>query len=156
MEQETILKIGGIAIVVVMAFSMLAAAFLYAPDPSDADNSGINTNPIVNNFEYNISFESNVIKELNSFRMVASTSNLNKSEIDNVISKMDMVTKVGSEFRKVDDSTWNYFAEITLKKSANLADVLNEIFALDYFTGTEKTAMKYMTLASPGELITRL
>jgi len=135
-----------------MAFSMLAAAFLYAPDPSDTDNSGINTNPIVNSFEYDLEFSSTVIKELNSFRMVASTSNLNKTEIDQTINEMEGVSKVGSEFRKIDDSTWNYFAEITLKKSANLNEILDDIFALDYFTDADKVAMKYMTISSPGEL----
>ena len=65
---------------------------------------------------------------------------------------MEGVSKVGSEFRKIDDSTWNYFAEITLKKSANLNEILDDIFALDYFTDADKVAMKYMTISSPGEL----
>jgi hypothetical protein len=153
MEQETILKIGGIAIVAVMAFSMLAASFLYAPDSSNTNTDGINTNSIINSFEYDIGFESTVVKEINSFRMVAKTSNLNKAQIDKEINSINGISKIGSEFRKIDDSTWNYYAEVTLKKSANLNETIDLIYALDYFSESDRIAMKYMTLSSPGPLV---
>ena len=152
MKQENILKIGGIAIVAVMAFSMIAAAFIYVPEDSGANTDGINTNPIVNSFVYDLDFSSTAIKELNSFRMVAKTSNLDKSQIDSAIQGMDGVSKVGSEFRNNANGVWDYFAEITLKKTANLNDILNQIFELEYFTDGEKVAMKYMTINSPGML----
>ena len=153
MEQETLMKTVGIAIVVVMAFSMIAVAFISTQNNPSTDSDGINTNPIINSFEYQLDFETTTIKELNSFRMVAKTSNLDKSQIDNAIQEMDGVSKVGSEFRNNANGVWDYFAEITLKKTANLNDILNQIFELEYFVGTEKVAMKYMTIASPGELI---
>ena len=153
MEQETLMKTIGIIIVAVMAFSMIAVAFnSTTQNNQNSDTSGINTNPIVNSFDYELNFSSTAIKELNSFRMVAKTSNLDKSQIDTAIQKMDGVSKVSSEFRNNNNGVWDYFAEITLKKTANLNDILNQIFELEYFTGAEKVAMKYMTIASPGEL----
>jgi len=153
MKQETLMKTVGIVIVAVMAFSMIAVAFTSMQNNPSTDNSGINTNPILNSFTYDLDFSSTAIKELNSFRMVAKTSNLDKSEIDTAIQKMDGVSKVGSEFRNNANGVWDYFAEITLKKTANLEDILNQIFELEYFTDAEKVAMKYMTISSPGKLL---
>ena len=153
MEQETILKIGGIVIVAVMAFSMIAAALIYVPDSANTNTDGINTNPIVNTFKYDLEFESNAIKELNSFRMVAKTSHLNKQEIDLVVRGLSEVSSVSSEFRKNEGNNWDYFAEITLKTNATVDAVLEKIYELKYFEGAENVAMKYMTISSPGELM---
>ncbi|MBT4870318.1 MAG: hypothetical protein HON47_01995 [Candidatus Diapherotrites archaeon] len=153
MEQETILKIGGIVIVAVMAFSMIAAALIYVPDSTSDNTDGINTNPIVNTFKYDLEFESSTIKELNSFRMLAKTSHLNKQEIDLVVRGLSEVSSVSSEFRKNEGNNWDYFAEISLKKNALVDDVVDKIYELKYFEGAEKVAMKYMTISSPGELM---
>ncbi len=145
-------KIIGILIVIAMAGSMFAIGSLNSNKDSGTTDTPINTNPIVNPYDYPLSFQTTAIKELNSFRMVVKTSELNKQEIDLAIQKVDGVAKVSSQFRKTDSAQWDYFAEISLKKNILIGDVLDEIYSLSYFDGTEKVAMKYMTVSSPGEL----
>ena len=154
MEQDMILKAGGIIIVVVMALSMIAVAGISVMEQgtNSGNGSNINTNPIVTPYAYDLEFNTSAIKELNSFRMVAGTTHLTKTDIDNAIKDIDGISKISSEFRKAQDSSWLYYAEITLKKTAVLDDAINNIYALEYFDTGEKVAMKYMTISSPGEL----
>ncbi len=154
MERETLYKILGIIIVIAMAGSMFAAALIYMPDSSSGDPTDVPENPTNtgSTFQYSITFDTNVVGELNSIRIVAETTSLNKSEIDLAIQKIDDVSKVSfSEFRKNGEG-WIYFAQIDLKKSANIEEIVNEIFELDYFFGM-KDSMKRVSIATPKEQI---
>lgn len=154
MERETLYKIIGIIVVVAMAGSMFAAALIYMPDSSSGDPTDVQENPTNtgSSFQYSITFDTNVVSELNSIRIVAETSSLNKNEIDLAIQKIDDVSKVSySEFRKNGEG-WIYFAQIDLKKSANIENIVNEIFELDYFFGM-KDSMKRVSIATPKEQI---
>jgi hypothetical protein len=153
MEKETILKIGGIVIVAVMALSMLAVAFLYTDNDGSNNTDGINTNPITSTFEYDISFNTTAIQNLNSFRMVAKTTQLDKQAIDLAVGRIEGIAKVNSQFRKTDGAEWDYFAEISTKKNTDLGTIINAIYALEYFSSSEQVVMKYMTISVPKEKI---
>ncbi len=154
MEKETILKILGIIIVVALAGSMIAAGIIYLPRGA-TNNNDIDLTDLSNQsttiFDYQATFDTNVLTELNSIRLAGETTYLNKQEIDMTIKGIDGVSRITvSEFRGGGEK-WVYYAEIDLKKDSVLEDVVNEIFALEYFTG-ETQAMKKITINTPGTI----
>ncbi len=152
MKKENILKALGIIIVVVLALSMLAVALYANDDDNSSTDTTINNNPIVSTFTYDISFDTNVLKELNAIRLVADTTSLDKQAIDIAVQKISGISSVNSQFRSAGENTWYYFAEITLKKSASIQETIDSIFALSYFDGETKEAMKYVTINAPGKI----
>ena len=158
LNKETIVKGLGLLILVIMALSMLAGAFLMA----DSRNSGSTntTAPVEDSFPdstataftYDITFDSNVLKELDSARFGAMTSEINKAGIDSNISKIEGVSKVASLFRKtqVDSNVWLYLAEITFKKGTDKKEIIAKISDLNFFDKTQGSdAMKYITIKTP-------
>jgi len=74
MKQDTFLKIVGIIIIVAMVGSMLAAGFLYAPTESTDTPSITDQQTDKSSFDYDISFDTNIIDNLTSIRVAAQTN----------------------------------------------------------------------------------
>jgi hypothetical protein len=158
LDKQTIVKGLGLFILVIMALSMLAGAFLMA---NNGDTSS--TDPTVNPddifpesnataFTYNITFDSNVLKELDSARFGAMTSSIDKASIDSTILKIEGVSKVVSQFKKtqVDSNVWVYLAELTFKKGTDKQVVSKNISDLNVFDKSQGSdTMKYITVKTP-------
>ena len=158
LDKQTIVKGLGLFILVIMALSMLAGAFLMAdnkgsgsdtttPNPDDFFPEA-NATP----FTYNITFDSNVLKELDSARFGAMTSSINKAGIDANILKIEGVSKVASQFKKTqsDSNAWVYLAELTFKKGTDKQGVIKLISDLNVFDKSQGSdAMKYVTIKTP-------
>jgi len=154
MEKDLLVKIIGIIVVIALAGSMLAAALVYAPDttPNQNDNLDNINQEQTASFDYQISFDTNVLANLNSVRVALETTELNKQEIDLAIGKLDGVARVSaSEFRNLTQG-WYYFAEIDTKKNVVLEDVVHEIKDLNYFDGMEQV-MKRVSINTPNKAL---
>jgi hypothetical protein len=154
MEKDLLVKIIGIIVVIALAGSMLAAALIYAPDTptTPADNLDTINQEQTASFDYQISFDTNVLSNLNSIRVALETTHLNKQEIDLTIGKIDGVFRIASsEFRNLTEG-WYYFAEIDLKKTAIIEDTVKEIKDLDYFDGL-KQVMKRVSINTPNKAL---
>lgn len=144
-------KIIGIIIIVALAGSMIAAAIIYMPESSQINPDITPTDQPT--FNYEISFETQVIQELESIRIAAETSEINKTKIDSEIQNVEGISRIQfSEFRNVGDGNWFYFAEITLRKNFDLEKIVEDIFKINYFDG-EKQAMKKVSISTPQENI---
>jgi hypothetical protein len=152
------LKIVAILIVAFMAFSMIAAGLLYVQTPSKSNNQnpGDSTlpEPTGTPFTYNVSFDSNAIKELDSIKVAPFTISSDKASIDSAIMKIDGVARISSQFKKpaLDANEWYYIADISLKKSADSTGVVQKIFDLNFFDQSKRIeffAAKYITILPP-------
>ncbi len=159
MDSKTIAQGLGIFILVVMAFSMLAGAFLYVDRSSTGttDNTNIEL-PVAQDqaFTYSISFDANTIKDLWGVRIALATTKLDKAPIDSAILKLSGVSKVDSKFVKTtqDANYWTYLADITLKKDTEVQGVLSKIIDLNYFEkSVQPEAVKKMTINSPESVL---
>jgi len=158
LKNNKILKWFGLFIVAVMALSMLAAGLLYREnDSSDttADAADILANQNQATFNYEITFDTNTLKELNALRFAAKTSLTDKQAIDDAVLGVEGVSKISSKFVKQPNETdWYYFAEVTLKRTSDTLAVSDAISLLEVFDSEEGSfeAMKYMTIASPGKV----
>lgn len=155
MDNATIVKWLGILIVVVMAISMLAAAFLYAPTQ---DTTTVDPNVVVQNnateFTYTANFDTITISELSSLRIRATTSEIDKQKVDEAVKKVSGVSRINSKFVTGQNGGWDYFADIGLTRSANVSETANNILNLSIFSSdpTAKNIVKIMTLTSPGKV----
>jgi hypothetical protein len=153
-KQEEKVKYLGIIILVLMAFSMIAGiAISVINNPIQPDNTNNDLpDPTATTFNYSLSFDANAIKDLSSFRTALVTSFDDKLLIDAELKKVSGVSTVSSIIRK-DDATainWTYLAEVTIKKTANINEVLNGIYLVKYFdANADKLAMKHMTINVP-------
>ncbi|MGI6589286.1 MAG: hypothetical protein ACOX1V_01320 [Candidatus Iainarchaeum sp.] len=157
MEQEKMVKYFGIFITITMVLSLFAyvgyVALSNPTTPSDNENY---FEPTATTLSYNLSFDTNAIKDLSSFRIALTTSIEDKSMIDIEVKKIDGVNNVVSQFKKenISSKEWIYFAEVTIKKNAIIKEVVNKIYSLDFFKdSTEKIAMKHMTISVPKSVI---
>ena len=154
MEKQDIIKWFGIIIVIVMAASMFAIGTLYMEGDSSASSSSQDLLPSdalnASTFSYTLSFNTTALKELNSFRMIAETTELDKQAIDLAIEKVDGVSKVSSRFTSASGGTWYYFAEVVLKRGSDPKTVSTAVLSLDFFSinPSSAEAMKYMTISS--------
>jgi hypothetical protein len=153
LEKEKIVQFLGIFVFVFMALSMIAAGLLYT-DKDNTPSSNTDTLPSAteNAFNYTMTFDASVTKELSSLRFGGMTSETNKAAIDAAIMKVDGVSKVSSIFKKtaMDTNEWLYLAEISLKKNFTTADVSGKIKTLSFFNQSEEpAAMKYVVIAVP-------
>lgn len=152
MEEETRNKFIGIFIAVAMFGSLIAAGFIYA-DPDAITTNNANPNDILDrqistqNFEIN--FDSSVLKELNSVRIAASTNETNKNNIDISVRSIENVSRISSSQFVKQGEGWYYFAEIELERDSSINEVLNEIFSLSYFTGEIEESLKRVTIETP-------
>ncbi|MFA5763690.1 MAG: hypothetical protein WC915_02670 [archaeon] len=153
MEKDLLVKIIGIIVVIALAGSMLAAVLVYAPDTTTpTDNLDAINQEQTSSFDYQISFDTNVLANLNSIRVALQTTELNKQDIDLAIGKVSGVSRIASsEFRNLTEG-WYYFAEIDLKKNVIIEDVVQEIKDLNYFDGLEQV-MKRVSINTPGEAL---
>ncbi len=154
MKQEEKVKYLGIIILILMAFSMIAGiAISVITNPIETDNTTNDLpDPTATTFNYSLSFDANAIKDLSSFRTALVTSFEDKILIDTEVKKVDGVSSVNSQFRKdsTDSNSWIYLAEVTIKKTANLNEVLNGVYSVKYFdANADKLAMKHMTINVP-------
>ncbi|MFA5931035.1 MAG: hypothetical protein WC821_01855 [archaeon] len=155
MDKQTIVKYLGILVLVVMAFSMLAAGMLSA-NRSASDTS---TDPLPqakdNPFDYTLTFDANAIKELSSARFGGLTTETDKSLIDSAVLKVEGVSKVTSKFSKtsLDANNWVYLAELTVKKGFDVVSVTQKISDLNFFEKENFQAMKYMTISVPSYIM---
>jgi len=150
-DNAAIVKYLGIGIVVVMAISMLAAAFLYGPEPETVPD--VTLTPEAVEFTYNASFDTTIITELSALRLRAGTTEIDKAKVDESLKGVSGVSKVSSKFITNSDKTWDYFADIYLSRSTNVLETGNTILSLDAFSSTQqKSAVKYATIASPGKI----
>jgi len=153
-KQEEKIKYLGIIILVLMAFSMIAGIAISVINNPIQPNDTTNNlpDPTATTFNYSLSFDANAIKDLSSFRTALVTSFEDKVLIDTEIKKIEGVSTVNSQFRKdsTDSNTWIYLAEVTIKKTANINEVLNGIYLVKYFdANADKLAMKHMTINVP-------
>ncbi len=141
---------------------MIAAGFLYAGDNSGGNNNQNPNVPVLDTtaFSYSASFETVALKELKSGRIAAITSSLDKSAIDAAVLKSDGVSKISSQFRKggVDANEWVYYADISFKSSAIVADSVEKIFDLNFFNQDKRSefaSVKYITIKAPEYTVLR-
>ena len=158
MKREETVRLLGIIILVVMAFSMIAGiAISVMNNPIQPDTSANDLpEPTSTTFNYSLSFDANAIKDLSSFRTALVTSFEDKVLIDAEVKKLSGVSTVSSQFRKdsTDSNTWIYLAEVTIKKTANINEVLTGIYSIKYFdANSEKIAMKHMTINVPKNIM---
>ncbi|MFA6065531.1 MAG: hypothetical protein WCW44_06115 [archaeon] len=160
MDKSTMVKGLGIFILVVMAFSMIAGAFLMADRGSNPDQTtDPNTNlpePNATVFSYSMSFDANAVKDLSSIRVGAITSVLDKASIDAKVLKVDGVSKVSSQFKKTtpDANDWVYLADVALKKTADAQSVASAIGDLNVFDKNQGfDAMKLITISVPSSIM---
>jgi len=153
MEKTKLMKTLVILVTIALAGSIIAVGLVYNDDtPAPVDPADILNKP-ASAFDYEIAFDTNVIKELNSIRLAAETSVINKAEIDSSIQNMDGVSRItSSSFRKIADASWVYLAEIDLKRSADISTQVQEILSLDSFSG-DKEAMKSVSINTPKTII---
>jgi len=158
MENSTILKIVAIFIVVFMALSMIAAGLLYVENPSSSNPQSGSTDtlpePTASTFTYNVSFDANALKALDSIKIAPYTASADKAAIDSAILKIEGVSRVSSQFKKpaLDSNVWYYIADISLKKNADSADIAQKIFDYNLFDQSKRFeffAAKYMTISAP-------
>ena len=154
MKQEEKVKYLGIIILVLMAFSMIAGiAISVITNPVQTDDTTNDLpDPTATTFNYSLSFDANAIKDLSSFRTALVTSFEDKILIDTELKKIEGVSSVNSQFRKdsTDSNSWIYLAEVTIKKTANINEVLSKIYSIKYFDAdADKLAMKHMTINVP-------
>jgi hypothetical protein len=150
MEKTKAMKTLVILVTIALAGSIVAVGLVYNEDP---DTTIVDPADILNRpasaFEYEIAFDANVIKELNSIRLAAETSVINKQEVDSAIQALDGVSRItSSSFRKIDADRWIYLAEIDLKRSTDISAGVQEILSLDSFNG-DKEAMKRVSINIP-------
>ena len=162
MENHQIVKILAVVIVVVMAFSMLAAGFLYANNGSSNSDStnpaDVLPTPSVTPFTYDVSFDGNALKELSTIKVATYTTNADKALIDSAVLKVDGVLKVNSQFKKTatDANDWIYIADVSLKKNSDAVAISANIFDVNYFEQSRKTdfsAAKYITVSAPSSVM---
>ncbi len=159
MKQNETVKLIGIIVLVVMAFSMVAGIAISVMNNPIQTNSSSNDNtlePTATVFSYTLSFDANAIKDLSSFRTALVTSFEDKTLIDAQVKKIGGVSTVSSQFRKdsADANTWIYLAEITVKKGTSINDVLTGIYSISYFdSNSDKIAMKHMTISVPSSVM---
>ena len=151
MDKTKAMQILVIIVVIALAGSIIATGLIY--NEGSGTTNTINPEDILNTapsaFDYEISFDANVIKELKSIRIAADTSSIDKPAIDRAIKDLDGVSRItSSSFRKTGEDKWFYFAEIDLKKSSVVSEVVQSIFAQDFF-GAERQAMKRVTINTP-------
>ena len=157
-EQQKLVKYLGIAILIIMAFSMIAGIGISVMNnPVETiDNSNNLPEPTATTFSYTLSFDANAIKDLSSFRTALMTSSEDKTLIDAELKKVSGVSTVSSQFRKdsADSNSWIYLAEVTIKKTASINDILTEIYSIKYFdANSDKIAMKHMTINVPKSIM---
>jgi len=152
MEKDLFQKIIGIIIIIALAGSMLAAALIYLPDNSNQQN--VDPDLIPQNqpvFNYTTSFETQIIQDLEAIKIIVETSEMNKSEIDYSIQKIEGISRIeSSQFISTGSEKWYYLAEINLRKNTNIKQIVEEIFSQQYFNG-EKQAMKRVSISTPKE-----
>ncbi len=161
MDKTTMVRGLGIFILVVMAFSMIAGAFLMADrsnTPTETDPNADNTLPEPNatTFNYTMSFDSNAIRDLGTIRVGAMTSTLDKAGIDSKVLKVEGVSKVSSQFRKntPDANDWVYLADVVLKKTYDPQTVAIAIGDLNVFDKNQGfDAMKLISISVPSSIM---
>ena len=87
--------------------------------------------------------------------MVASTTSIDKDEIDSLVSKVSGVSRVSSRLTKLADfEGWFYYAEVYLKKGVDSSIVAENILAIDLFSKdpSESQVVKYMTISAPASV----
>ena len=157
MDNSTMVRALGIIILVVMAFSMIAGAFLMAdrgsnPDQTVDPNANNLPEPNASTFNYTLTFDANAIRDLSSIRFGAMTSSLDKTSIDSAVLKIEGVSKVSSQFRKTTPNAtdWVYLADISLKKNTDPQTVASAIGDLNSFDKNQGfDAMKLITISVP-------
>ena len=160
MNNQTVIKALGIFIFVVMALSMLAFAYIYMGKDTTS-SSGTNTSdsfPQATSATYNytLTFDTNVLTELNAGKFGAMTNYSNKAEIDSAVLKVEGVSKVTSQFKKesFDANSWVYLAELSIKRNYDLSEIAKKIGDLNYFDKVQGwDSMKYVTVAVPSSLM---
>jgi len=157
MDNSTMVKTFGIIILIVMAFSMIAGAFLMAdrgntPDATVDPNAEVLPEPNATTFNYTLTFDANVIRDLGSIKFGAMTSSIDKPSIDAKVLKVEGVSKVTSQFSKLspDANDWVYLADIVLKKNADAQTVASAVGDLNAFDKNQGfDAMKRITISVP-------
>ncbi len=154
MEQQDIVKYGGIGIAVIMLFSMFAIGVLYMgknDSPSDVPTPAAPASE----FTYATTFDSTVIKEASAINFVGVTTSMEKMIIDQAIEKISGVRAVSSNLQVLQDGKIGYFAEISLKKDFSANDVFTQILELEFFSNEAGNfeARKYVTITLPKEEI---
>lgn len=157
LDKARMVQIIGFALVIIFVFSMIAGGVLYA---NNGDSSGNTTQPLPQStdsaFNYTISFNGTLTKDLSSIRFGGMTSELNIAKIDSQVLKVDGVSKVTSTFNKTsfDANSWIYLAEITLKKNADPKIVTQSISDLNVFDKSQGTqGMKNIVITFPKYVI---
>ncbi|NMA44604.1 MAG: hypothetical protein GX950_02225 [Candidatus Diapherotrites archaeon] len=157
MNNNDLVKYLGILIALVMLVSFIGFGLLYG---NNINTSAIDTSTeqLVDNkeeFSYNISFDTSALSEINALRLVASTTSIDKDEIDSLVSKVSGVSRVSSRLTKLADfEGWFYYAEVYLKKGVDSSIVAENILAIDLFSKdpSESQVVKYMTISAPASV----
>jgi len=151
MEKQKLIQYLGVAIAIIMALSMIAVGFIYNEDSSTGNDPSVVPTTPGKSFDYTVSFEGQVLKELNSIKIASKTNVVDKASLDLAVSKVAGVSKVSSQFQKASDSdkNWFYLAEISLKRDSNILAIVENIFALDSFIPGSNEGMKYVTVSPP-------
>jgi hypothetical protein len=147
MEKELFQRVVGIIIVVALAGSMLAGAFIWMPDTPSPNDIVIPSQQ--SSIEYQTSFTTTAIQDLEAIRIIGETSELNKNIIDLSIQGIEGVSRIqSSRFEPTGGKTWFYLADISLRRNSNINEIVENIFSLEYFVG-ETDAMKRMSISTP-------
>jgi len=153
MDNAAIVKYLGIFIVLVMAVSMLAAAFLYGPQQETVPQN-VELTPETTEFTYQASFDTTVISELSFLNFKALTTEIDKTKIDSALSSIQGVSRVMSKFYKSQSEKWIYDANIYLTRSTNSNEIKDQISDINYFSKElgEQEFTKKVTVSSPGKV----
>jgi hypothetical protein len=146
----------GILIIVVMAGSMFAAMFLYGNNEDNTNPDNPTIIPQETAFTYNISFDTNALRELNSMKFELATSVINKAQIDSMVQKVEGVSKVSSEFAKssFDSNYWYYDATVALKRDSDAYSIFQTIKDMNAFYDDKGLmAGKYITVSVPETVV---
>ena len=161
LEKEDKVKWLGILIIALMAFSMLAYAYISILSDKSGSSASASQDTLpsdslnASTFTYTLSFDTVALKELNSFRMIVETTEIDKQKIDLAVEKVEGVSKVASQFKKADGDAWYYYAEVALKKGYDTKAVSAAVLGLDFFSSNPSSgeAMKYMTISSSQKVV---
>jgi len=156
MEKSEVVRYLGLFVFAVMALSMIAAVFIYNPNPTTTTGEDPFPQAQENTFTYSLSFDTRAIKELSAMRFAAITSEPDKVLIDNIVFKTLGVSNVSSTFRKekMDDNSWVYLAEITSKKDTDLSALADSIGDLNVFDKEQGfDSMKYISISVPSSVM---
>lgn len=154
-NEEKRIRAFAVFVVTMMALSMVALILYVPPNPTNEDTP---PEPIVSRYNYTLSFDSNVVRDIWIIKAFAFTDVFDKDAIDNHVLDINGVLKVSSQFKKesIDSVDWLYVAEIVVNRGSNIRRIVNDFLDINFFNKEkrdESGALKQMTIVAPKNLM---